>query len=55
MELDEIFKQPLDEIQCVRTIGMPCEQDAIESSSLIGWSRGLRLAFFLFFILRHRC
>ena len=35
MKLDEVFKQPLDQIECVRAIGVTSELHALKRRSLL--------------------
>src|SRR5687768_10465206 len=48
VQLDEIFEEPLNQIQRVRTIGVARELHALERSSRFGGFLRLRFLFFVF-------
>ncbi len=52
MKLDEVFKQPLDQIECVRPVGMTRELHALKRG-LCSTGFGGSGSTLLFFILRH--
>ncbi len=55
VEFDEVFKQSLDQIQCVRPVSMSCELHALKGCSLFDRFRVSVLLCFLFYPLPSFC